>query len=88
MRVQRLDVFFDRQRGAFVALLDGEAEQLGRLDQTVGQTADAVDDALQTRALLAEVLRMLRVVPDRRALEFTRDFLQAFGLGVEVKDTP
>jgi hypothetical protein len=49
---------------------------------------DAADDTLETRALLAEILRALRIVPDVGIFEFPRDFLQALGLRIEVKDTP
>jgi hypothetical protein len=36
-----------------------------------------VDDFLELRALLAELLRPLRIVPDIRLLELASDFLQS-----------
>ena len=43
---------------------------------------------LELRALLAELLRALRIVPDVRVFELARHFFEALGLRVEVKDTP
>jgi hypothetical protein len=39
-------------------------------------------------ALLTQTLRAFRFVPDRGLLEFPQDLLQAFALGIDVKDTP
>jgi hypothetical protein len=39
-------------------------------------------------ALLAELLRAFRVVPDVRILELAAYFLEPVALGVVVKDTP
>ena len=88
MRGERLDVARDRERGALVAFLDGEIEQIARLGQALGQAADAADDALEARAFLAEVLRALGIVPDVGMFEFAGDFFEPLGLGLEVKDTP
>jgi hypothetical protein len=46
-----------------------------------------VDDFLELRALLAELLRPLRILPDIRLLELPRDLLQALILIVVIKDT-
>ena len=59
-----------------------------RAAQTLAQCADAVDDAVELRAFLAELLRTLRIVPDVRVLELAPYFLEAFALGLVVKDTP
>ena len=59
-----------------------------RFGQALGQAADAADDTLQARTFLAEFLRTLRIVPDVRIFEFTGDFFEPLGLGLEVKDTP
>ena len=88
MRGERLDVARDRERGALVAFLDGEVEQVARFGQALGQAADAADDALEARAFLAEVLRALGIVPDVGMFEFAGDFFEPLGLGLEVKDTP
>ena len=88
MRGERLDVARDRERGALVAFLDGEVEQVARFGQALGQAADAADDTLEARAFLAEVLRALGIVPDVGMFEFAGDFFEPLGLGLEVKDTP
>jgi hypothetical protein len=88
LRGERLDVARDRERGALVAFLDGEVEQVARFGQALGQAADAADDALEARAFLAEVLRALGIVPDVGMFEFAGDFFEPLGLGLEVKDTP
>jgi hypothetical protein len=46
-----------------------------------------VDDVLELRALLAEFLRALRILPNIRLLELPGDFLQALVLVVVIKDT-
>jgi hypothetical protein len=46
-----------------------------------------VDDFLELRALLAELLRPIRILPDIRLLELPGDFLQALALVVVIKDT-
>ena len=88
MRGQRFDVARDRDGGALVAFFDGQIEQIARLGQTLGQAADATDDALEARTFLAEILCTLRIVPDVRIFEFAGDFFEPLGLGLEVKDTP
>jgi hypothetical protein len=46
-----------------------------------------VDDVLELRALLAELLRPLRVLPNVRLLELPDDFLEALVFTVVIKDT-
>jgi hypothetical protein len=46
-----------------------------------------VDDVLELRALLAELLRPLRILPNIRLFELPGDFLQALVLAVVIKDT-
>ena len=83
-----LDIVGDRGCGALVAVADREIEQIAGLAERFGQRADSADDAIEIRAFLAEILRALRVVPDVRAFELARDFLEALRLRIEVKDTP
>jgi hypothetical protein len=88
LRREVLDVVGDRGDRAVVVLAEREIEEVARFAERVGQRADAADDAIEIRALPAEILRALRVVPDGRAFELARDFFEAFGLRIEVKDTP
>jgi hypothetical protein len=46
-----------------------------------------VDDFLELRALLAELLRPPRILPNVRLLELPNDFLQALVFTVVIKDT-
>jgi hypothetical protein len=46
-----------------------------------------VDDFLELRAFLAELLRPFRILPDIRLLELAGNFLQALALVVVIKDT-
>jgi len=43
---------------------------------------------LQRRPLLTQLLGALRLVPDRRILEFSQDFLESLALALIVKGTP
>ena len=55
----------------------GAGKVLAGLTKRIGQAADTADDAFEIRALLAEILRALRIVPDGRVFELARDFLEA-----------
>jgi hypothetical protein len=83
-----VDVIGDRGDRALVVLAEREIEQIAGFAERIGQRADAADETIERRALLSEILRALRVVPDRRAFELARDLFEAFGLRIEVKDTP
>jgi hypothetical protein len=87
-RREVVDVGGNRRDRALVVLADRQIQQVAGLAERTGQRADAADDAIEVRALLAELLRALRVVPDVRVFELARDFFEAFGLRIEVKDTP
>ena len=49
---------------------------------------DDINDGLEPRAILAELLCSFRVVPDVRVFQLAIDFYQLFRLGIKVKDTP
>jgi hypothetical protein len=87
-RRKTVDVVCDCRNRAFVVLAEREVEQIAGFAERIGQRADAADDAIEACALLAEFLRALGIVPDGRAFELARDFLEALGLRIEVKDTP
>jgi hypothetical protein len=52
------------------------------------QIGKHADHFLQSRTLLAEILRAFGIVPDGRVFEFAADLGQLLALVVIVKDTP
>ena len=50
--------------------------------------SDDLDAIVELRALFAEFLRAIRVVPDAGLLELASYFLKALVLAVVIKDTP
>ena len=88
MRGQRLDIVGYCKRGALVAFADRKIKQVAGFGEPFGQGTDAADNAFEVCAFLAQILRALRIVPDIRVFKLARDFFEALGLGIEVKDTP
>jgi hypothetical protein len=83
-----LDIGGNRRDGAFVLLGFGQLQQFVRAAQAIVQAADAVDYLVELRALLAELLGTLGVVPDVRIFKLAANFLETFLLRLVVKDTP
>jgi len=73
---------------AFVAFGLCQLQQLVGAGQAFIEAADAVDDLVELRALLAELLRALGLVPNVGVFELTTDFFETFLLRLVVKDTP
>jgi hypothetical protein len=69
-----IDVGDDGVEGVLVVLHLGELEQLKRAGEALVERLQAVDDLLERRALAAEALRFLGIVPDRRAFQLATDF--------------
>jgi hypothetical protein len=95
LEFQRLDLARDcvdiggnRRDGTFVLLGLGQLQQFVRAAQAIVQAADAVDDLVELRAFLAELLGALGVVPDVRIFKLAANFLETFLLRLVVKDTP
>ena len=86
--VERVQIGLDRGGGFLVLFLGRELQQLGRVVQTGAQRLQSAHLVLETSALLAECLRLIRIVPDLGIFELAVDFFQALALGVKVKDTP
>ncbi len=72
----------------FVLIGCRQFEQLAGVGKALRQAADAADDLLQPGALAAQFLGARRIVPDLGIFQFAGDFLEAFTLGLVVKDTP
>jgi len=77
----------DLSCGAQVGLLGGDLQQLRGVAKAPAQPIQAGDDLFEFRALPAEVLGAIRIVPDAGLLEFAGYFLKAFVLVVVIKDT-
>jgi len=88
LRRQAIDVIRHGECRTVVVLRLGEFEQLVGPAQPFAERADAVDDAIELRAFLAELLSTLGIVPDIRIFELAPYFLEPFALGLVVKDTP
>jgi hypothetical protein len=86
-RCKPADVGLDLGDGAGIGLGGGELQKLAGVAQFGFEAIQAADDLLQLGALLAELLRPLRLVPDARLLELALYFLQPLVLGVVIKDT-
>jgi hypothetical protein len=74
--------------GRLVALALGELQQLRRIVDAFGGAIDLRDLGRETRPLLPELLRPLRLRPDGRVLELPSYLLQALFLAVVLKETP
>jgi hypothetical protein len=71
-----------------LALALGEFEELERALDAVPDAVEPRGDVLELRALAAERLGALRVVPDLRILEFAAYFGEPLALALVFKDTP
>jgi multiple sugar transport system ATP-binding protein len=59
-----------------IAILDGgELQQVGAVRQALAQAVERLDHRLQRRPLLAELLGMVRIVPDIGRFQLAGDFL-------------
>jgi len=74
--------------GGFVAFGFAEVEQFTGVVEAPAQAADAIDHALKLGTFLAQLLGTRRIIPDIGVFQLAADFLQTFGPGIEVKDTP
>ena len=77
----------DFRDGAAVGLLGRHLEQLAGIAQAARQCVQAAHHLLELGALLAELLRTLRVVPDAGLFQLANYFLQPLVLVVVIKDT-
>lgn len=78
----------DRFDRLLVIFLARHLKKILGIPEPIVQSYKGIHGLLQGGSLLAELLSTLRIVPDRRVLEFSQDFFKFFTLGVIVKDTP
>ena len=72
----------------FVVFGFGQFDKVKGVLQALADFIEAVDDACQRGAFLAEFGRFFGIVPDGGALQLAFDFFEAFGFYGVVKDTP
>ena len=86
--LQALQVRFHFRDGGFVALFHRQFKQIAGVTDALTGLVQGGDDVFQLRALLAQGLGPLGLVPDVRQGQFALYFDQSFALLVVVKDTP
>jgi len=84
---QFLGVVGDGLQARLVAFFLAHLVELGVVGQVTLQALDGQHHAVQRLLFLAQFLGLLGVVPDRRVFQRGVDRPQAFGFGIEVKDT-
>jgi hypothetical protein len=88
LALEARDVLLDGADRAIVGLRLGELEQLAGLAQPAAQAIERADDRLELGAFATEFLGALRVLPDRRVLQFPQDLRKPLAAPFVVKDTP
>src|SRR5205085_3447482 len=78
----------DRLKAVLVAFFLAHLVELEVVRELAPQVTQGDHDAFELFFLLAELLGLLRLVPDGRVFQGGVDGPQALRLGVEVKDTP
>src|SRR6185437_9097680 len=88
LALEPLGVALDIAGGGLIALPLGELEELGRIADSLGGALDLRHVRGEPCTLLPELLRPLRLRPDRRVLELPAYFLEPLFLAVVFKETP
>jgi hypothetical protein len=88
LALEALGILLDVAGGGLVALALGELEQLRRVVDARRGAIDVRDLGGEARALLAELLRPVRLRPDGGVLELPPYLLEALFLAVVLKETP
>ena len=86
--IKALKIGLDLGNGAFVLFFCGNIQQAFGVFQAGGEVIDGLDYQLKIRALFAQRLRPLGVVPDAWLLQFALNFDQSLTTLIVVKDTP
>ena len=82
------DLAFEVFQGCFVIFLAGQLDQILRIGASALEAVDGADYVLEGRALAAQRLGPLRVIPDAGLGQFKFYFRKAFPSLIDVKDTP
>ena len=82
------EVALDLAGGGLVVLGLGELQQLDGIGHRAGGRVHLLDLGGEARALLAELLGLLGLLPDGGVFEFAADFLEPLFLQIVLKETP
>jgi hypothetical protein len=88
LALEPLRVRADVPGGGLVPLALRQIQQLRGIGDALGGALDLGDVGTEAGALLPELLRPLRLRPDRRVLELPTYLLEALFLAVVLKETP
>jgi len=88
LRLDLRQVTLDFAGGGLVVLALGEFEKFDRITHRTLGRIDAVEFCGEARALLAELLRFFRLLPDGRVFELATYFFETFFLEIVFKETP
>jgi len=86
--LELVEVRDDGRDGVLVVLVARHLEEILRVAESAVDRLEDIDGVLQRGALLTELLRALRIVPDGRILELPQDLFETFSLAFVVKGTP
>ncbi len=86
-RAQLVGFGFDGEQAGVIAFFLAHLVQLGVVGQLARQFVQRDNHAGERFLFLAQLLGLLRVVPDRGVFQRCVDGAQTFELGIEVKDT-
>ena len=88
LRFDLRQLALDFTGGVLVILALGELEEFDRIADRAGRGIDAAKLCRETRALFAELLRLVRLLPDGRIFELATYFFETFFLEIVFKETP
>jgi hypothetical protein len=86
--LEAIRVRLDFIRCALITLRSGQFQQFPRVGESLGEPLQAAHHGFELRALFAEFLRAIGVVPDAGLFELAAYFGQPLILVVVIKDTP
>jgi hypothetical protein len=81
-------IALDVARGTLIVLAFGQLEQLGRIGDGLGRAVELGKLGGQPGTLAAQLLRLVRFLPERGIFQLAIDLLEALFLRVVLKETP
>jgi hypothetical protein len=81
-------IALDVLRSGLVLLAFGELEELGSIGDGRGRAIELGELGAQLGALAPQLLRLVRLLPDRRIFQLAADLFESLFLVVVFKETP